>query len=76
MTLGERIKKRRQELGWTQELLAEKARISKGFVSDLENNKRNISAETLLDVARVLGLSLDYLMRGSEEETAASLKPT
>lgn len=70
MTSGERIKKRRVALGWTQEELAQKARISNGFVSDIENNKRNISAETLLDVARVLGLSLDYLMTGDDEESA------
>lgn len=68
MTLGDRIKERRTDLGWTQDVLAQKAGISKGFLSDLENNKRNISAETLLDVAKVLGLSLDYLMTGADGE--------
>lgn len=68
MKLGERIKQRRTELGWTQDVLAQKAGISKGFLSDLENSKRNVSADTLLDVARVLGLSLDYLMTGSDGE--------
>jgi len=69
-SLGERIKSRRQELGWTQDDLAGKAGISKGFLSDLENGKRSVGAETLLDLAGVLGLSLDFLMRGvaSEEE--------
>src|SRR5438105_5765508 len=70
MTLGERIKKRRTDLGWTQEVLAQKAGISKGFLSDLENNKRNISADTLLDVAKELGLSLDYLMTGADGDPA------
>lgn len=64
MALGERIKQRRLELGWTQEALAQKAGISKGFLSDLENGKRGISAETLLDIGRVLGVSLDSLMTG------------
>lgn len=68
MKLGDRIKQRRTELGWTQDVLAQRAGISKGFLSDLENNKRNISAETLLDVAKVLGLSLDYLMTGADGE--------
>ena len=63
-SVGERIKARRLELAWTQEELARKAGISTGFLSDLENSKRNVSAETLLDIARVLGLSLDYLMKG------------
>ena len=64
--LGERIKARRQELGWTQDDLAGKAGLSKGFLSDLENGKRNVSANHLLDIARVLSLSLDYLMKGEE----------
>ena len=56
MRLGDRIKERRIKLGWTQDSLAEKAAISKGFLSDLENNKRNVGADTLLDIAKVLGL--------------------
>src|SRR5712691_3278270 len=68
MSLGDRIKERRVELDWTQDVLAEKAGISKGFVSDLENSKRNVSADTLLDIAKVLGLSLDYLMTGEDGE--------
>lgn len=63
-SVGERIKARRLELGWTQEELCRKAGISTGFLSDLENKKRSVSAVTLLDIARVLGLSLDYLMKG------------
>lgn len=72
MTVGERIKVRRQELGWTQEELCRKAGISPGFLSDLENKKRSVSAETLLDIARVLGLSLDYLMKGDSSHAQAS----
>jgi len=68
---GQRIRDRRQELGWTQDTLAQKAGISKGFLSDLENGKRNVSADTLLGIARVLDLSLDYLMKGGEPETTS-----
>jgi transcriptional regulator with XRE-family HTH domain len=67
-SVGERIKVRRLELGWTQEELCQKANISTGFLSDVENNKRNISAETLLGIARVLSLSLDYLMKGDSTQ--------
>jgi transcriptional regulator with XRE-family HTH domain len=70
-SVGERIRSRRQELGWTQEQLAQKAGLSKGFLSDLENGKRSVSAENLLDIARVLGVSLDFLMTGE----AAEVKP-
>lgn len=71
MALGDRIKQRRLELGWIQDLLAQKAGISKGFLSDLENGKRGVNAVTLLDIGRVLGVSLDYLMTGEADESAA-----
>lgn len=45
-TVGERIKARRAELGWTQDHFAEKAGISKSFVSDLETGKRSIGADS------------------------------
>jgi DNA-binding XRE family transcriptional regulator len=64
--LGDRIKARRLELNWTQDDLGAKTTLSKGFLSDLENGKRNVSANNLLDIARVLSLSLDYLMKGEE----------
>ena len=68
MGLGERIKQRRTALSWTQDELCRRAHISKGFLSDIENGKKSIGAETLLDVARVLGLSLDYIMTGDASE--------
>lgn len=74
--IGERIKKRRVELGWTQDQLCQKAGISKGFLSDLENDKRSVSADNLLDIARALSLSLDYLMTGKaskDERTDVSI---
>lgn len=63
-TVGERIREVREELGWTLEELARKAALSKGFLSDVETNKRDISSVNLLKVANALGASLDYLLRG------------
>ena len=41
-TTGDRIRGIRDERGLTQDRLAELAGISKGFLSDVENNKRNV----------------------------------
>jgi len=71
MPFGQRIRSRRLELKLTQDELAGKVGISNGFLSDLENGKRGVGAETLLDIGRVLGVSLDYLMKGEPNEIAA-----
>jgi transcriptional regulator with XRE-family HTH domain len=62
--VGERIKARRAELDWTQEQLAREAGLSKGFISDLEAGKRSVGADSLLDIATALGVSMDHLMKG------------
>jgi transcriptional regulator with XRE-family HTH domain len=71
-TVGDRIREIREEMQMNQERLAETAGLSKGFLSDVENNKRNISSENLLKIANVLGASVDYLLRGETAEPAGS----
>lgn len=69
-TVGDRIREIREEMRMNQDQLAERAGLSKGFLSDLENNKRNIGSQNLLKIANVLGASVDYLLRGEVSETA------
>lgn len=69
-TVGDRIREVRGDLNITQDQLAQRAGISKGFLSDVENNKRNISSENLLRIANVLGASVDYLLRGDVLESS------
>lgn len=73
MKLGERVKSLRQSLGWTQDKLAQETQISKSFLSEVENDKANISGDNLLKIANVLNVSLDYLMKG--EAPANDKKP-
>ncbi|MBI4639621.1 MAG: helix-turn-helix domain-containing protein [Candidatus Tectomicrobia bacterium] len=74
-TIGDRIREVRESLGWTQERLAMEAKISKGFLSDVENNKRSISAENVLKIANALGASLEYLMRGETSDYEKKREP-
>lgn len=76
-TVGDRIRARRMDLAWTQDALAAKADISKGFLSDLENGKREVGAANLLKIAQALSVTLDYLMKGDggkHEAPGADLK--
>lgn len=63
-TIGERIRHVREQKRFTQDRLADVAGISKGFLSDLENDKRNVSSEYILRIANALGASVDYLLTG------------
>lgn len=74
MNTGERIREVREKRNLTQEELAKKAEISKGFLSDVENNKRNISSQGLLRIANELGASVDYLLAGKVIENEESEK--
>lgn len=67
-TVGERIKQVRESKGWTQEKLADEAKISKGFLSDVEKHGKNISLELLLKIATALGASVGYLANGEGEQ--------
>lgn len=63
--LGRRIRKQRSLKGWTQETLAEKVNVSTSFVGHVERGTRKASLETLVAMANVLDVSLDYLLSGS-----------
>ena len=71
-TPGDRIRAAREAKNWKQEDLANEARISKGFLSDVENDKRDIGARYLLQIADALGVTMDYLQKG--KTTAANAK--
>lgn len=67
-TTGDRIREIRESKGLTQGDLSEAAGMSKGFLSDVENNNKNLSSQGLLRIANVLGTSVDYLLKGETME--------
>ena len=68
-TVGQRIRQVREARGMSQVRLADRAGLSKSFLSDLENDKTGPSGRNLLLIADVLGTSTDYLLRGRADET-------
>jgi transcriptional regulator with XRE-family HTH domain len=67
-TVGDRIREVREARGWTQEKLAGAAKISKSFLSEVENKGKNISLDLLLRVATALDTSIEYLATGGGDE--------
>ena len=63
MTMGDRIRKRRQELGLSQQALAARVGVSRVTINELENRIRStITTDTAKGLARALGVSIDYLV--------------
>ena len=72
-TIGNRIKLKRKELGLTQAELGEKLNITDRAVSKWEQGEGDPNLSIIPDIAKVLGVSLDYLLLGKEEEPAITL---
>ena len=64
MSLGERIRKRRQILCTTQEELAQVLRVTPQHISAIEKDKRVPSLAFAARLAEELGVSIDHLVSG------------
>lgn len=82
--IGKRIGQRIRELRtqrperWTQEDLAERAKISVSFLSMIERGERVAHVETLEALAGALGVSLSELFSSAQagtDETSELLRP-
>lgn len=61
--IGARIKETRKKLNLTQTELAEKAGVTRMTVVKLENGiTADVSANTIVKIARALGTSTDYIL--------------
>ena len=63
--LGERIRMVRRFNGMSQKDVAQKAFVSLSFFGNIERGLRVPSVDTLVDIANVLQISLDYLLMDS-----------
>ena len=61
MKIGGKIKQFRQKAALTQEELADRCELTKGYISQLENDNTNPSIATLEDIVNALGASLSDL---------------
>ncbi len=68
MELGAKIKRLRLQCGLTQEELADRCELTKGYISQLENELTSPSIQTLLDVLSALGTTAAEFFSEDEEE--------
>lgn len=71
MDIGKRIRKLRAKRGLTLEDLASRCELTKGFLSQVENDLTSVSIATLEDIVEVLGVSLQEFFK-DEPETKIS----
>ena len=74
-SLGAKIKRHRQDKGYSLDKLADLTDSSKSYIWELENrDARKPSGEKLTRIAQALSVTTDYLLDDSEEPGDAVLK--
>ena len=66
MTIGEKIKSARKQCGLSQEQLSEKLGVSRSAVAKWESDKGLPDIENIQIIAKLLNVSLDYLLDKDE----------
>ena len=73
--LGARIAALRRSAGWSQSELAQQIQVSPSAVGMYEQGRREPSAEILVALAHIFGVTVDYLLTGqpspNEQDTVA-----
>lgn len=67
---GKRIKKAREEMGFSQEAFSERLNVSRNHLPRIEVGLRSASIELLIAISEVTSLTLDYLAMGKEPDNA------
>ena len=74
-TIGDRIKRRREELGLTQDDLALKLGYkSRSSINKIEKDGRNLPQKKILDIALALDTTVAYIMGWHEPKVLYSIK--
>ncbi len=69
MDIGQRIYELRNNIGLTQEQLAEKLNISRQSVTKWESNRSAPDLDRLIQLSNLFGVTIDFLIKGKNEYT-------
>jgi len=64
--IGQRIRELRKKLEISQEALALKSEVDRTYITDVENGRRNISAEILEKIIKALEVSFSEFFNSKE----------
>ena len=67
LSFGRRVREFREQLGISQEALADKAELDRTYVSGVERGKRNVGLRNIHKIATALGVSASKLLQLDEE---------
>ncbi|MCW5881303.1 MAG: helix-turn-helix transcriptional regulator [Anaerolineae bacterium] len=77
MTLGQRVRQRREEKGMSLSALARSSQVSKGYLSQIENDSApRPSGETLYRMATALGTTVADLLGREVEVATIAVSPS
>ena len=68
--IGRRIAISRNEAGITQDCLARKVGISSKHMSQIERGVSGFAVGTIIEIAKYLNVSIDYLLLGKEPQNS------
>lgn len=74
--LGARLQFLRKEAGLTQKQLADRLNTANNTISQYENGDRTPSIETQMNIARLFGVSIDFLVGRTDDRSPRPERPS
>ena len=68
-----RIRKAREDMGYTREQFAEKLDVSVSYMAEVERGRTGVSVKMLIKICDLLGLSADYILFGTDRDNDTML---
>ncbi len=66
-SFGKVLRKVRNEKGWSQEELAERAKVHRTYIGMLERGEKNITLLNLRKISKALGVNASELVKKTEK---------